>query len=74
VGKGALAPCPPFFESNAFALNGGHAAGRIRARPLCPPCAPALFIDLLPLCEKEQVEDRIADITTPDIVVPAGIS
>src|ERR1700754_3248991 len=39
VGKGALAPCPPFFESNVFALNGGHAAGRGRARPLCPPYA-----------------------------------
>jgi two-component sensor histidine kinase len=34
-----LAPCLPFFESNVVALNGGHAAGRIRARPLCPPYA-----------------------------------
>jgi hypothetical protein len=34
-----LAPCPPFFESNVFALIGGHAAGRVRARPLCPPYA-----------------------------------
>ena len=39
VGKGAFAPCPPFFKSNVFTASGGHAAERVRARPLCPPNA-----------------------------------
>ena len=30
---------PTIFESNIFALTGGHTAGRVRARPLCPPYA-----------------------------------
>jgi hypothetical protein len=28
-----------FFESNVFTASGGHAAERVRARPLCPPYA-----------------------------------
>src|SRR4051794_18342463 len=36
VRKGALAPCPPLFDPDAR-LNGGHAAGRVRVRRLCPP-------------------------------------
>jgi hypothetical protein len=37
--KAPLAPCPPFFESDVLALNGGYAyPARIRAtRWLCPP-------------------------------------
>ena len=37
MGKGALGAVPTIFESNVFALNGGHAAGRVRVRCLCPP-------------------------------------
>ena len=44
VGKGASAPCPPFFESNVFTASGGHAAERVRARPLCPPYALKVVI------------------------------
>src|SRR3954468_11469901 len=35
--KALLAPCPQFFESNVFALMGGHAAGRVRARRFADP-------------------------------------
>jgi hypothetical protein len=37
VGKGALGAVPTIFESNVFVLIGGHAAGRVRVRQLCPP-------------------------------------
>jgi hypothetical protein len=43
VGKGALCAVHTIFESNVFAPIGGHAAGRVRARPLLPTLRALLF-------------------------------